>query len=183
MPPSEVHDAELTDDLPVTSDDTVETMARKYAEHYRRAHPIQKLVTYTASIAANPAFVGVLTVAMAGWIGINLYLKVSGRTPFDPPPFYYLSAAASVCALYLTAMILSARAHDDELSLRREQLNMHLAILGERKSAKIIQLLEELRLNSPEQSNAVDDEAASMSRPVDPEALLDKIDATRRELR
>jgi uncharacterized membrane protein len=182
MPPSENQDIEA-EELLAGSDETVETMAQKYADHYRRAHPIQKIVTNVAAIVGHPASVGVLTLLIFGWIGVNFYLEATGRQPFDPPPFYYLSAFASVCALYLTAMILSAQRHDDELSMRREQLSMHLAILSERKSAKIIQLLEGLRLNSPEQSDAEDHEAASMSRPVDPEALLDKIDATHRELR
>jgi uncharacterized membrane protein len=57
----------------------------------------------------------------------------------------------------------------------REQLTLDLAILGEQKSAKIIELLEELRRDDPTIRNRVDHDAAAMSAPADPQAVLDAI--------
>ena len=59
---------------------------------------------------------------------------------------------------------------------------MELAILGEQKSAKIIELLEEMRRDDPSLRNRVDHEAAAMSMPADPQAVLDAIKDSHEEL-
>jgi uncharacterized membrane protein len=50
-----------------------------------------------------------------------------------------------------------------------------LAILSEQKTAKIISLLEELRQDHPDIHDRIDDEAAAMSEPADPQSVLETI--------
>jgi hypothetical protein len=73
------------------------------------------------------------------------------------------------------ALNLSTQRRDDELASYREQLTLELAILGEQKSAKIIELLEELRRDDPTIRDRIDHDAAAMSAPADPQAVLDAI--------
>jgi uncharacterized membrane protein len=68
----------------------------------------------------------------------------------------------------MTVLILSTQRRDDELASYREQLTLELAILGEQKSAKVIELLEELRRDDPTIRNRIDHDAAAMSAPADP---------------
>ena len=68
-------------------------------------------------------------------------------------------------------MILIVQRHDDELSARREQLTLELAILSEQKTAKIIALLEEFRRNDPHQSNRRDEVAEALAQPSDPQVV------------
>jgi uncharacterized membrane protein len=75
----------------------------------------------------------------------------------------------------MTVLILSTQRRDDELTSYREQLTLELAILGEQKSAKIIELLEELRRDDPTIRNRIDHDAVAMSAPADPQAVLDAI--------
>jgi uncharacterized membrane protein len=84
-------------------------------------------------------------------------------------------------ALYLTAMILIAQRHDDELATRRDQLTLELAILSEQKSAKIIALLEEFRHNDPNQGDHRDEVAEAMAKPADTQVVLDAIKAAHDE--
>ena len=88
-----------------------------------------------------------------------------------------LSAAVSTLGLYLAAMILIAQRHDDELSTRRNQLTLELALLSEQKSAKIIALLEEFRRNDPNQGDHRDELAEALAEPADTHAVLDAIKA------
>ena len=74
-------------------------------------------------------------------------------------------------------MILVAQRHDDELATRRDQLTLEIAILSERKTAKIIALLEELIHNDPHQRNEPDELAQAMAQPSDPRAVLGAIQA------
>lgn len=77
--------------------------------------------------------------------------------------------------IYITILILITQRREDELARRRDQMTLELAILGDHKTAKIIQLPEELRRDHPEIADRVDREAAEMSKPSPPGAVLEEI--------
>jgi uncharacterized membrane protein len=161
--------------LPPHIEDSIAAISEVHAQQWRQTRPVQKAVATVMEAIARPAFVGVLTIVVAAWIGINLGLQANGRHAPDPAPFTYLSEVVSLAALYLTATILITQKHDDRLATQREQLTLQLAMLNEQKSAKIIHLLEEIRRNDPDQSSHADDEAEAMAVAVDPQAVLEKI--------
>jgi uncharacterized membrane protein len=119
-----------------------------------------------------------LGVGVVVWIGVNLLAGVIGYRPLDPPPFAGLTSAVSVVSIFLVILILVAEQRADAPTERREQLTLELAILSERKIAKAIQLLEELRRDGGQPRDKEDAEAADMARPADPEAVIAAIDAT-----
>jgi uncharacterized membrane protein len=169
--------------LPRHVEDTVAAISEVHAEHQLRVDPAQKFVGAVTGAAGTPAFIGILTVLVAGWIVLNVGLAATGRAAPDPPPFQALSCVASLAALYLAAMILGTQKHEDQMATHRDQLTLELAILSDQKSAKIIRLLEELRLNDPDQGNQADEEAEAMAIPADPKAVLEKIRSMQAALR
>ena len=58
---------------------------------------------------------------------------------------------------------------------------MELAILGEQKTAKVIELLEEMRRDNPNLRNRVDHEAAAMAIPADPQTVFEAIKSSHAE--
>jgi uncharacterized membrane protein len=122
--------------LPHHLEDTVATIAALHAAHNREAHALQKAVSRATGGIARPVTLILITVAIAGWVILNLALPGFGQVSFDPFPFPLLSAAVSTVGLYLAAMILITQRHDDEMATRREQITLELAILSEQKSAK-----------------------------------------------
>jgi uncharacterized membrane protein len=62
-------------------------------------------------------------------------------------------------------------------------MTLELTILTEQKVAKIIELVEELRRDSPQVRDRVDSEARDMATKADPHAVLGAIDETNREMR
>ncbi len=72
-------------------------------------------------------------------------------------------------------MISPVAHHRHRSELKAVGITLELAILGEQKSAKIIELLEEMRRDDPSLRDRVDHEAAAMSTPADPQAVLDAI--------
>jgi len=113
----------------------------------------------------------------------NLGAAWAGWEPVDPSLFAWLGGMVSLTALYMTTLILSTQRREDQLVGHREQLTLELAILGEQKSAKIIELLEEMRRDDLSLRNRVDHEAAAMSTPADPQAVLDAIKDSHEEVR
>ena len=78
-------------------------------------------------------------------------------------------------------MILTTQRRQDQLAQHREQLTLELSILSEQKTAKIIQLMEEARRDNPGLRNRVDEEAAAMAIPADPQSVLNAIKETHAE--
>lgn len=168
--------------LPPHIEATVEAIARLHLEHHQRATPFQRFTEKLTAGAGQSTFVAWLTIAVAVWISGNLGAMAFGVPAFDPPPFAWLEGAVSLAALYMSVLILSTQRRDDELASHREQLTLELAILGDQKAAKIIELLEELRRDHPSIHNRVDLEAHAMSKPADPQAVFEAIKDSHEEM-
>lgn len=160
------------DVLPPHIEDSVAAIARLHAEHYEDASPLQKAIERSTARAARPEFLAVLTLGIGGWIALNLALLAGGRQPWDEPPFFWLQGAVALGALYMTLLILDTQRREDSLAIRRAQLALELGTLGETKSAKIIELIEELSRDLPMLQNRIDPEARAMSVPADPQAVF-----------
>ena len=156
-------------------DDTAQAIARLRTEHDRKATPLQRIVDDLTGRAGSPAFAIVLTIALVSWIGLNFILLLVGRRPIDEPPFFWMQGAVSLVALYMVVLILATQRRENELASHHEHLTLVLAILSERKTAKIISLLEELRQDHPEIQDRIDDEAAVMSEPANPQSVLEAL--------
>src|SRR5690349_20407487 len=168
--------------LPAHIESTVRSIAELHTQHDQRTTMLQRTVDRTTAWVGRPAFIGVLTAVVLGWVLGNLVISWMGHEPWDPPPFAWLASLLSLMALYMTVLILATQRHDDELASHREQLTLELAILSEQKSAKIIELLEELRRDSPHLANRNDAEAGAMSKPADPQAVLEAVVDTHAEM-
>jgi uncharacterized membrane protein len=156
-------------------DDTVQAIARLRADHDQKATPLERTVDRLTGRAASPRFVVLLSSVLVSWIGLNTILLLIGRRPLDEPPFFWMQGAVSLAALYMTVLILATQRRENELASHHEHLTLELAILSEQKTAKIISLLEELRQDHPDIHDRIDDEAAAMSEPADPQSVLETI--------
>ncbi len=119
-----------------------------------------------------------LTFLVVSWLTLNCVAGALGYHAVDPPPFAWLSGAASLASLYLVVLILTTQRGDDRLT---ERLNLELTILSEQKIAKVVALLEELRRDSPHLRDRIDELAHGMAQPADPQSVIDAINKTRSE--
>jgi uncharacterized membrane protein len=158
--------------LPAHIEETVRSLAQLHADHHRNATPYERAVARTTALLAHPRFIGGLAIVVAAWMTLNLLAAPLGYPALDPPPFSWLGSAVSLASLYMVVLILATQRRDDQLTQRREQLTLELAILIEQKTAKIIQLLEESRRDNPQVQNRHDPEADAMAQPADPESVL-----------
>lgn len=164
--------------LPAHIEDTVQAIAKLHADHHQEAGTMQRSVETLTAWIGQPRFIAGLTIIIAAWILGNLLTSHLGINAWDPAPFAWLQGGLGILALYVTVLILTTQRREDQLAGYREQLTLELSILGEQKSAKIIALLEEMRRDNPNLKNRVDEEAAAMAVPADPQAVLDAIKDT-----
>lgn len=154
--------------------ESVESVASFHREHYRRASGLQRTIDSITDRLGRPAAVIVLIVVICIWAGLAAW-RGDGRV--DQPSFAWLELAATVAALLVSVLILVTQRREDQLADRRAQLTLELAMLADKKSAKIIQLLEELRRDAPDLADRVDTESDDMAKPTDTDAVAASIEA------
>ena len=153
--------------------ESVDAIARVHEEHYRSASTLQRAFDAVTGRLAQPTFVALMVLVLVAWIALAV-IRARGD-PADPA-FAWLELAGTLTALVVAMLILVSQRRLDRLSERRAQLTLELAMLADRKNAKIIALLEELRRDQPNVRNRRDAESVEMAKPVDPETVLAELD-------
>ena len=154
------------------ANDVARATVQLRAEHKQETRPLQLAVDRLTAVIGRPDFVAALSAGIAVWIGWNLLAPRIGLTAPDPPPFVWLLAATSIGALFMAALILTTQRREDQLANHQAQLILELAILNDQKTSKIVELLEEIRRDTPAIFNRVDVQAEAMSTPADTQAVL-----------
>lgn len=165
--------AEANEDLAAHVVDSVEALNAFHVEHHRRASYLQRGIDGVTRRLSRPAMVIGITAALAGWAG---WAASAGDGRVDQPAFAWLELAATIAALLIALMILVTQRREAELAVLREQLTLEFALLADKKGAKIIALLEELRRDQPDVVDRIDRESEEMATPADPKRLIDAID-------
>jgi uncharacterized membrane protein len=165
-------------DLPADIEETVVSIAQLHTEHYRNVTPVEKRISAIAGLLVRPSSIIAFTVLVGGWVALNLLGAGFGYPPLDPVPFAGLAMAASVASFYLMVLVLATQRQEDRLAELREQLTLQVALLSERKTAKVIELLEELRRDLPLVHNRADPQAEAMAQPADTGQVVGAIKET-----
>ena len=159
-------------DFPDHVDQAVRSVAQLHADHQATATPPQRWVNGTTALMARPWFIALMVLGVGAWIAANTVLSRLGLQVVDAPAFPWLQAAANLFSLFVVMLVLVAQKHEDELNAHRDTLTLELAILSEHKLAKVIELLEELRRDSPHIRDRVDPQAQQMAEPADAGSVL-----------
>lgn len=160
-------------DLAAHEQAAIDALADLHAEHYSGATGAQRAVDKFIDHLGRPWAVFALVVVIVLWSGLTLWLTKGG---VEQPLFAWLELIATLAALIMSVLILVTQRRADQLDERRAQLTLELAMLADRKNAKIIELLEAIRRDSPNLSDRPDTESQDMAKPADPKAVLAAID-------
>jgi uncharacterized membrane protein len=163
-------------------EETVRSIALLNAKHHQDASTAQRNVDRATAFAGRPFFLGFVCLSAGLWIVTNSIIHLLGLPALDAPPFAWLELAATVTALLMAVLILVTQRSADRLADVRGQMTLELTLLTEQKVAKIIELVEELRRDSPHVRDRVDSEAHDMSVRADPHAVLGAIKEIDKEM-
>lgn len=153
-------------------DEAVRSVTQLRSDHHGRSTAPQRAVNRIIAFMARPVFIALLGLGVAGWIGANLVASALGLHGVDAPAFSWLQGAENMFSMFVVMLVLVAQKHEDELNTHRDTLTLELAILSEHKIAKVIELLEELRRDSPHVQDRVDRQADQMAQPADAGSVL-----------
>ena len=159
-------------------EETVQQLAALYEEHDRNVSPVQRLANRATAALGRPLALTVIVALVLAWVIGNYVARWLGSPAFEEFPFPDLEFVATVVGLVVALLILSTQRHEEQLAERRERLTLQIALLSEKKIAKIIQLLEEQRQDNPLLQSRIDREANAMAIATDPISNLDRLEAS-----
>jgi uncharacterized membrane protein len=148
--------------------ENVEAVSTLYQRAEKEVDWHQRGVESVGALLGRPRFLYLTIVGIAIWVTLNVVGPMLGvRTP-DAPPFYWLQGSLGLCALLMTTVVLITQNRQGKLDEQRAHLDLQVNLLAEKKIAKLISLVEELRRDIPSVKNRYDAEAEAMGKPADP---------------
>ena len=158
--------------LPSHIAETVDAVARIHSDHHLKRTPMEIFMDDWTARLARPVVLVTVICGVALWMVLNLLAPLAGYAVIDEPPFLWLFEALTLLGVVMGILILSTQRRADQLAELREQMTLELASVTERKVAKVIELIEELRRDSPALKNRTDHEARQMSERTSPGEVL-----------
>lgn len=153
--------------------DTVASVVELHQEHHRQASLLQRTIDGLTDRLGRPLVVLGVVLALFLWVAQAAFTT---NARFGTPSYDWLALSATLAAVLIAMVILATQRRQDQLAERRAQLTLQLALLADKKMAKTIALLEELRRDNPQLVDRVDAESVDMARPADPQGMLAAID-------
>lgn len=151
----------------------VESVASIRARAEERLDRHQRMMEVLTTALGRPRTIYMTLSIVVGWVAFNLVTpKLFGWPRIDPPPFFWLQGMVALSALLMTTLVLITANRQTRNAEERSHLDLQVNLLAERKVAKLIALVEELRRDLPMVRDRIDREADAMQKAVDPEAML-----------
>jgi uncharacterized membrane protein len=155
--------------------ENIEAVLEFYAREEEKVGGPQRAMEQLSLVIGQPIFMGVIVALVLLWILLNVALIRSGVRPFDPPPFSWLQGVIGFGGLLIATAVLAKQNRLAKLAEQRAHLDLKVILLTEQKTAKLIDLIEELRRDLPNVRNRHDSEAAVLQKSMTPGRVLDAL--------
>lgn len=177
IPPRSVHDphARCSSERDQISQN-IEAVLDFYTREKQKISRAQRIFESISLFAGQPIFLGLILLFVAFWMLANLLLRQAGMHEFDPAPFFWLQGSVSLGALLTATVVLTTQNRLAKLAEQRAHLDLKVTLLTEQKTAKLIDLLEELRRDLPNVKNRRDPEAEALQQSMNADAVLEALD-------
>lgn len=162
--------------LPHAVSENIETIADFYARHEQRKSAPQSAIEKFSRIVGSPGYVAASVLFIALWIAYNLLAVHLGWSVLDEPPFFWLQGIVGINAFIISTTVLIRQNHAARLAEHHAHLDLQVNLLTEKKSSKIIELLESLRRDLPIVANRTDAETEELKQSADARAVLHAIE-------
>ena len=160
---------------PTHVEEAIQAMTAMHEAHHAQASRLERLIDKITATVAKPSFLLYVTATIVLWIAANSFPRTGGVRATDAWPFTFLSLMVSCTALFISVLILASQRRADRLANLREQMTLEMVLLTTQKTSKLIDLIEELRRDSPNVKDRIDQEAVEMADMPDHETVLNAI--------
>ncbi|NJL86487.1 MAG: DUF1003 domain-containing protein [Leptolyngbyaceae cyanobacterium SM1_1_3] len=149
----------------------IEAVINFQTQQERSAPFHEQLLQRVATVFGKPQFLYFQLIFFLGW-------WLFSRFGPDPLPWNLLKfdlqeMGVDVASLLIATGVLVRQTRQDKLAEQRSHLSLQINLLTEQKTAKLIELIEELRTDLPDTRDRYDWEAEIMKKSADPQVVLD----------
>ena len=154
----------------------IEAVLDFYTREEQKITRSQRILERISSFLGQPVYLGFILLIVALWMLANAELPRFGMSAFDPAPYFWLQGIVGLGALLTATVVLIKQNRMAKLSEQHAHLMLKVTLLTEQKAAKLIDLLEELRRDSPNVKDRHDPEAAALKQSMNPDLVLAALD-------
>lgn len=147
-----------------------------YARESGKLSDSQRLLERMSEMVGQPRFFVVILVFVCTWVGLDLVCRELHWPEFDPAPFFWLQGIVGLCAWLTATGVLCTQNRLAKLAEQRANLDLKVILLTEQKTAKLIDLMEELRRDLPNVKDRHDSDAESLQQAMSPGRVLEALD-------
>ncbi len=159
----------------------IEAVRRIRADSERKHGAQHQVIERVIDRLARPFALYALVLLILAWIGLNLVMVGFKSRPLDAPPFYFMDTVIAVLSLLTTVGVLIVQARQGRIAEERAELELQVNLLAEQKIAKLIELVESVRRDSPFVHHEENAEVDAMMQSSDPETILQALEDRRNE--
>jgi uncharacterized membrane protein len=167
----------LTAPLPDPVAENIEAIIEIHRQEAQDIPLHERLLASMASFFSRPIFLYGLLISLGVWLAGH-FINDLGVLPFQLPTFSWGEQGLDAAALLISTGVLIRQSRQESFAEQRTQLMLQLNLLSEKKIAKIIALIEELREDTPDMEQRHDPEAEVMKQAADPLTVLEALKET-----
>jgi len=157
-------------------DQNIRAVQAFYSREEDKVSTSQRALERITLFIGKPLFLAFILLFVGAWMLANRVLMGLGRAGFDREPFPWLQGIVSLGALLIATVVLTKQNRLAALAEQRAHLDLKVTLLIEQKTAKLIELVEELRRDLPNVKNRHDPRSASLLQPMNPELVIAALD-------
>jgi uncharacterized membrane protein len=135
-------------------------------------HPAQRNIEWLTDRIGRPWFAYMLISFIVLWIAIDRI----AQHHFDNTSFSLLQLILSIVSVLIAVFILITENRQGDHADQRAKVTLQIALINEQKTAKIIELLEQQRKDSPHLPDREDKEANRMAEATDLRTAIEKLE-------
>ncbi|MHB8623950.1 MAG: DUF1003 domain-containing protein [Sulfuricaulis sp.] len=154
----------------------IESVVSFYTQEEKKISGSQRIVETISAFVGRPFFLGSVMVFVILWVLYNNLAHLFGWMEFDPPPFLWMQGIVSLGSLLTMIVVLTTQNRLAKFAEHRAHVDLQVSLLTEQKTAKLIQLVEELRRDLPMVKDRHDPEAEVLKWPTNPQQVLAAMD-------
>jgi uncharacterized membrane protein len=156
-------------------EETIDSIAELERNAQADLSPHQRWIERLTRRVGRPRVFYIVLAFVGLWIGLNLALAAAHRA-FDAPPFPLLEGILTLVSLLLVILVLTTETRTAQLDLLRSRLDLQINLINERRTAKLIEMIDTLRRDLPQVPTHDDPEVRSLRERTDPHAVAQAIE-------
>jgi uncharacterized membrane protein len=152
--------------------ENIELLLKQHREERKKESRSRMMVTRVTrfmgsvtSIYIHILFFVLWIIASMGWI----------QLPRLDPSLHHLAVFASLESILLATCIMITQNRMQEIADQRSDLHLHISLLAERETTRLIRLVARLAQQAGIEADEVDDDLADLMRDESPEKVMEEI--------